>query len=186
MHRGKPALSESTHAHKAEAPKRIAVHVLTVSDTRTVETDKSGKLIKEFLEGAGHDVAGHEIVPDEPDEIRAVLERGIADAAVDAIIITGGTGIGPRDRTVEVVDALLDRTMPGFGELFRMLSYEEIGAATILSRATAGVAGTDRGFGTIVIATPGSSGAVRLAMDKIVIPELGHMLREIRNTGKKR
>ncbi|MCA9771647.1 MAG: molybdenum cofactor biosynthesis protein MoaB [Myxococcales bacterium] len=174
-------MSTSTHEHKKEAPKSVAVYVLTVSDTRTVETDKSGALIKELLVGAGHRVSGHEIVPDEADEIRAALMRQIAHEETEAIVITGGTGIGPRDVTIEVVDSLLDKRMPGFGELFRVLSYEEIGAATVLSRATGGVAG-----GTIVLATPGSSGAVRLAMSKIILPELAHMIREIRNVGKKR
>lgn len=174
-------MSASTQEHKREAPKAVRVYVLTVSDTRTVETDKSGLLIKELLAGAGHEAVGHEIVKDEPEQIRAVLEREIGNPATQAVVITGGTGIGPRDQTIEVVDGLLDKPMPGFGELFRMLSYEEIGAATVLSRATGGVAG-----GTIVLATPGSSGAVRLAMEKIILPELPHMIREITNLGKRR
>ncbi len=159
--------------HKADAPRRVTAFVLTVSDTRTESTDTSGRAIDELLLGAGHHVAGRAIVNDDPEQIRAAIERQLSVPAVQVVITTGGTGITSRDSTYEVVSALLQKRIDGFGELFRMLSYDEIGSAAMLSRAVAGLAS-----GRIVIALPGSEAAVRLAMEKLVIPELGHMVRE--------
>ncbi|MFT9850190.1 MogA/MoaB family molybdenum cofactor biosynthesis protein [Aneurinibacillus sp. REN35] len=161
--------------HKKEAPKQVGCMIITVSDTRTEETDKSGQLIRKFLEEAGHHVARYAIVKDEREAIARAIEAGAEDANVQAILLNGGTGIAKRDVTYEVVASVLTKELPGFGEIFRMLSYtEDIGSAAILSRAIAGVY-KDRA----VFSMPGSSGAVRLAMSKLVIPELGHVLREI-------
>ena len=148
---------------------------MTVSDTRTEETDRGGGAIVELLAQAGHDVAAKTIVPDDPDRVRDAVQAGIGAADVDVVITTGGTGITRRDGTYEVVSALLEKRIDGFGELFRALSFQEIGPAAMLSRACAGLAG-----GTIVISVPGSEHAVRLAMTKLIIPELGHMVREAR------
>ena len=168
-----PEEQMSTHEHKREAPAVVGCFVLTVSDTRTVETDKSGKAMVEYLEQAGQQVVGHAIVKDEPGEIRETVSHQIDDPDTDVVLITGGTGLGSRDRTPETLAPLLEKQMPGYGELFRMLSYAEIGAAAMLSRALAGVARQ-----TVIIVTPGSTGAVRLAMEKLIIPELGHLVRE--------
>jgi molybdopterin adenylyltransferase len=165
----------STAAHRKEAPASVAVHVITVSDTRTVETDTSGHAIADLLERAGHRIHGRQILKDEPDQVAAAVARAVADPQVDAVITTGGTGITSRDSTFEAIDGLLEKRLAGFGELFRMLSYQEIGAAAMLTRATAGLTG-----GTIVIALPGSEHAVRLGMERLVLPELGHLVREAR------
>jgi molybdopterin adenylyltransferase len=165
----------STQEHKAEAPKRVGCMVITVSDTRTEETDKSGKLMKELLEEAGHATILYRIVKDEPAEVEAAIEAGIAHPEVQVILLNGGTGISPRDNTFEAVSGLLEKEMPGFGELFRMLSYtEDIGSAAMLSRA---IAGTRQG--KAIFSTPGSTGAVRLAMTRLIVPELGHVVREL-------
>lgn len=160
--------------HKAAAPRSIGCWVLTISDTKTPETDTSGKLIRELLTGAGHTVAGSEIVRDEPAEVQRVIRDACGNAAVQAVIMTGGTGITSRDSTFEAVEALLDKRLTGFGELFRFLSYQEIGAAAMLSRAQAGVC-----RGRILFSLPGSPNACRLAMEKLIIPELGHLVREV-------
>lgn len=149
----------------------MACVVITVSDTRAPETDTSGRAIADLLEGAGHRVVERALVRDDPDAIGLLVERSLARADVDVVITTGGTGIGPRDGTIEVVERLLDKRLDGFGELFRALSYEEIGAAAMLSRACAGLA-----RGRILVALPGSEPAVRLAMTKLLLPELGHMV----------
>lgn len=147
--------------------------MLTVSDTRTLDTDTSGRAIAELLAGAGHAVAERAMVRDEPAEIGAALERWLGRGDLDAVITTGGTGIASRDGTVEVVERLLEKRLDGFGELFRMLSYQAIGAAAIMSRACAGLA-----RGRILIALPGSQAAVRLAMEKLVLPEIAHMVQQ--------
>ena len=151
------------------------VSVLSVSDSRSLASDVSGKLIQEKLEQKGHRVSARELVQDEPDAIRREVLRAIARPDVDALIITGGTGVSSRDSTPETVEPLLDKVLTGFGELFRMLSFEEIGAAAMLSRALAGTA-----RGTAVFVTPGSSGAVRLAMDRLILPELAHLVSQLR------
>lgn len=168
-------MSESTREHRAAAPSSLRLAVMTVSDTRTLETDTSGALILEMAEGEGHRVAERVIIPDEPERMRPILERWRDDPALDAILITGGTGISPRDFTYETVSALLTKPLPGYGELFRMLSYAEIGAACLLSRAVGGLMGR-----VAVMVMPGSRAAVRLAMEKIILPELPHVVREAR------
>ena len=163
----------SYEAHKRltrERPVRCAV--LTVSDTRTEATDKSGALMRSRLTEAGHEVVAYRILPDEPARITAWLDEWAGEA--EALLLNGGTGISRRDTTYEAVAARLEKTLPGFGELFRMLSYEEIGAGAMLSRAVAGVY-----RGALVFSTPGSTGAVRLALDRLILPELNHLVREL-------
>ncbi|GAA0380372.1 MogA/MoaB family molybdenum cofactor biosynthesis protein [Bacillus horti] len=165
----------SVSKHKKEAPSQVKCMVITVSDTRTEETDKSGKLMKELLSEKGHVVSQYEIVPDEPTLIRQAVYTGLEDEEVQVILLNGGTGIAKRDTTVETLQKLLEKEMPGYGEIFRYLSYvEDIGSAAILSRAIAGTV-----QGKAVFSTPGSSGAVRLAMNRIILPELGHVVREL-------
>lgn len=165
----------SVQEHKAHAPEKVACMVITVSDTRTETTDKSGQLMHQLLTEAQHQVSLYKIVKDEPQEIISAINEGIADPHTDVILLNGGTGISPRDNTYESVRQLLEKELPGFGELFRYLSYvEDIGSAAMLSRAIAGVY-----RGKAVFSTPGSTGAVRLAMNKLIIPELGHIVREL-------
>ena len=159
--------------HKALAPSSVRCVILTVSDTRTEATDSSGRAIADLLTEAGHVVAGRAIVKDDPDLVRGTLERQLARADVQAIITTGGTGITSRDGTYEVVAGLLQKRLDGFGELFRMLSFEQIGPAAMMSRACAGLVA-----GRIVVSLPGSEAAVRLAMERLVIPELGHLVQQ--------
>ena len=159
--------------HKAEAPKSVRCYVLTVSDTRTEENDTSGRAIADLLSAAGHTVAARAIVKDDPDSVRATIARQLASGDVQAIITTGGTGITSRDSTFEAVDALLEKRLDGFGELFRMLSFEQIGPAAMMSRASAGLAA-----GKIVVSLPGSEAAVRLAMERLLLPELGHLVQQ--------
>jgi molybdenum cofactor biosynthesis protein B len=160
--------------HRASAPATVSCFVLTVSDTRTPETDTGGAVIRELLTGAGHTVVASRIVRDEPHEVARVVRAACADARVQVVILTGGTGITARDSTFEAVEGLLDKRLPGFGELFRVLSYEQVGAAAMLSRAQMGVHA-----GRIVVSLPGSPGACRLALEKLVLPELGHLVREV-------
>lgn len=165
----------STEEHRREAPKTVNCFVVTVSDTRTIETDKSGAIIKDLLQKANYTVADYKIVKDEMTSIKETIQSAARRDDVEAIIINGGTGIAKRDVTYEVVASLLQKEMPGFGEIFRYLSYvEDIGPAAILSRAIAGVYENKA-----IFSIPGSSGAVRLAMNKLIIPELGHVMREI-------
>jgi molybdopterin adenylyltransferase len=159
--------------HKAEAPQSVRCYVLTVSDTRTEENDTSGRAIADLLSAAGHTVAARAIVKDDPASVRATIERQLASSDVHAIITTGGTGITSRDSTFEAVDALLEKRLDGFGELFRMLSFEQIGPAAMMSRASAGLAA-----GKIVVSLPGSEAAVRLAMERLLLPELGHLVQQ--------
>jgi molybdenum cofactor biosynthesis protein B len=163
------------HQHHAGPRRAVACVVLTVSDTRTLETDGSGRRIRELLEAAGHRIVGHAIVPDEPPRIRAELSTLLARDDVEAVIVNGGTGLAPRDTTYEVVCGLLEKQLDGFGELFRMLSYQQVGAAAMLSRAAAGVAGR-----TVIVSLPGAPAAVELAMQKLVVPVLGHMVHLVR------
>lgn len=166
--------SPSVEEHRKESPRNVKVAVLTISDTRSKDEDRSGELIRQNLTWRGHEVAAYEIVPDEPDRIRETLTAWIADDAVEAIITNGGTGIAGRDNTYETISGLLEKRLDGFGEIFRMLSFAEIGAAAMLSRAIAGVSGK-----TAIFSTPGSSNAVKLAMEKLIGPELGHVVHEI-------
>jgi len=165
----------SSHEHRRDAPAAISVHIVTVSDTRTLETDTSGRLIASLLGEGGHRVAGRTLLKDEPDDVRRTIIALVDDAAIDVVITTGGTGITSRDSTFEAIDALLEKRLAGFGELFRMLSYQEIGAAAMLSRAIAGLTGR-----TVILVLPGSEHAVKLALEKLVLPELGHLVREAR------
>ena len=157
------------------APGHVRVFVLTVSDTRTEINDSSGATIVDAVKAAGHHVTGKAIEKDEPARVTELLRHQSANADVDAIITTGGTGLTSRDSTYEAIDALLTKRLPGFGELFRMLSYQDIGSAAMMSRACAGTIGT-----VVVIALPGSEKAVRLAMNKLVIPELTHLVQQAR------
>lgn len=161
--------------HKAEAPQSVSCFIVTVSDTRTDETDASGRAIAELLTASGHQIAGRAIVRDDPALVRSTIERQLAYKAAQVIITTGGTGITSRDSTIEAIDALLEKRLEGFGELFRMLSYQDIGPAAMLSRACAGTIRT-----TAVFSLPGSEKAVRLAMAKLIVPELGHIVRELK------
>ena len=161
----------TVHAHHAKAKHAVGCAIVTVSDTRTPETDTSGTCIRALLEEAGHRVLSYVILPDEPGRIRAHLEELLALDAVEAVIVNGGTGLAPRDTTYEAIVQLLDKRLDGFGELFRSLSYQAIGSAAMLSRAVAGVA-----RGRVVASLPGSTNAVELAMTKLLVPELGHMV----------
>jgi molybdenum cofactor biosynthesis protein B len=167
--------SPSAKQHQAAAPASVACAVLTVSDTRTLTDDKSGALIVDLLTAAGHRVAERAIVRDEPTDVAAFVAKLTASNAVEAILITGGTGIAARDQTPEALRGLFAKELPGFGELFRMLSYQEIGPAAMLSRAIGGVIGT-----TVVLLMPGSTAAVRLAVEKLILPELGHLVEHSR------
>ena len=166
--------SESTEEHRSAAHDPVGFAVLTVSDTRTVEDDASGRLIREHLGFRGHKPVAYEIVPDDGDQIQAVLDVWLADDSIQAIVLNGGTGIAGRDVTYPIIRSLIEKEMPGFGEIFRMLSWQEVGAASMLSRAVAGVAGN-----TVIFSLPGSQNAVRLAMEKLIGPELGHVVLEI-------
>jgi len=161
------------HPHRRQALPAVPCWVVTVSDTRTPETDTGGALVAELLAAGGHPLAGREIVPDDPERIRGALESALGREGVRAVVLTGGTGVAPRDVTPDSVEPLLERVVPGFGELFRMLSYAEIGSAALLSRALAGIAA-----GRVVLVLPGSRGAIRLALEKLVLPELGHLAAE--------
>jgi molybdenum cofactor biosynthesis protein B len=173
-------LSESVHQHREAAPEIVRVAVLTISDTRTSETDTGGDVVEETMRGAGHEVVAREIVRDEATSIRTALVDLLARPEVDAVVTTGGTGISGRDTTYEVVERMVEKRLDGFGELFRMLSYEEIGAAAILSRALAGAVGTK-----FVASLPGSRNAVRLGMEKLLVPEIAHIVFELRKHQEK-
>ena len=159
--------------HRAAAPTSVRCYVLTISDSRTEATDTSGRAIQDLLSGKGHQVTGRQILPDDPARVRAALRAQLANPDVQAILTTGGTGISSRDNSYEAIDSLLEKRLTGFGELFRALSYQEIGAAAILSRACAGTS-----QGKVILSVPGSEHAVRLAMTKLILPELGHLVRE--------
>jgi molybdenum cofactor biosynthesis protein B len=160
---------EGTQAHRGEAKRFTSMRaaVLTVSDSRTLETDESGRYLREALTGAGHTVPVTGLLPNDESQVRARLEQWLRRDDLDLIVITGGTGLGSRDRTIEVVRPMLEKEMPGFGELFRMLSYQKVGTSTIQSRAAAGVAG-----GTYLFALPGSPGACKDAWDDILVHQL--------------
>jgi molybdenum cofactor biosynthesis protein B len=167
-------MSQALSDHKAQAPASVGCYVLTVSDTRTPETDTSGRAIRELLADAGHRVVESAIVRDDPDDVTARVKAALDDTRVQAVITTGGTGVTSRDGTFEAVDRLLDKRLDGFGELFRMLSYGEIGAAAMMSRATAGTTGPKA-----IFVLPGSENAVRLAMTRLIVPELAHVVQQV-------
>ncbi|MCP3025436.1 molybdenum cofactor biosynthesis protein B [Halobacillus sp. A5] len=165
----------SVEQHKQDAPSTIRCMIITVSDTRTIETDRSGNYIASELIKGDHEIIDHLIVQDDSLKIKAAVRHGLEREDVDVILTNGGTGIAERDVTIETVTPLFDKEIPGFGELFRMLSYtEDIGSAAILSRAAAGVADH-----TAIFLMPGSSGAVKLAMNKLILPEVPHIVREV-------
>jgi molybdopterin adenylyltransferase len=164
---------DAVSSHKADAPAAVRVFVLTISDTRTDATDTGGAAIVEALTAAGHTVTGRKILKDDPGPVAEAVRK--ATVTADVIITTGGTGITSRDSTYEALSGLLEKRLDGFGELFRMLSYQEIGAAAMLSRACAGTIRR-----TAVFSLPGSEKAVRLAMAKLIVPELGHVVRELK------
>ncbi|MBD1852386.1 MogA/MoaB family molybdenum cofactor biosynthesis protein [Leptolyngbya sp. GB1-A1] len=158
--------------HPDKQPIAVTCAVITVSDTRTPETDRSGQLIQELLQQAGHSIADYILIPDEPDQIQTHLQRLSQRSEIQAIIFSGGTGIAPRDTTYDAIEQQLDKILPGFGELFRFLSYQEIGSRAMASRAVAGVCGSQ-----LIFSLPGSTNAVKLAMEKLILPELGHLVR---------
>ena len=161
--------------HRAASPFSVRCAVLTISDTRTFETDAGGTAIVSLLEAHGHAIVARALVKDDPSAVQDWIQQQRSRDEVDAILTTGGTGVAQRDNTHEAIMAMLDKPISGFGELFRMLSFQEIGAAAMLSRACAGISQC-----RVVIAMPGSENAVRLAMDKLVLPEIGHLVREAR------
>jgi molybdenum cofactor biosynthesis protein B len=165
--------------HRAEGPRSVRLGVVTASDTRGESEDESGTFLRSAAAAAGHEVAFYRLVKDEPAAIRGALADAAA-AGADAVLVNGGTGIAGRDRTYEAVAGLLEKRIDGFGELFRMLSFQEIGSAAMLSRALAGV-----WQGRAVFSMPGSLAAVKLAWARLVGPELGHVLREIRKDAGK-
>jgi molybdenum cofactor biosynthesis protein B len=164
----------SVAEHKEKGKKSIRCYVITVSDTRDETSDTSGQTIQSCLSAQGHQTSGYRIVKDEPVQIEALLNQALASPEVDAVIVNGGTGIAPRDGTFEVVSRLLEKKLDGFGEIFRYLSYLDIGSAAMMSRAAAGTA-----RGKVLISLPGSKGAVSLAMEKLILPELGHMVSQL-------
>lgn len=168
-------MKSTVQEHQARGPQHLTLAVVTVSDTRTVETDTSGALIVRLAEEAGHRVVDRAIVPDEPDRMRPLLLSYRDRGNLHAVLMTGGTGISPRDQTFETVSALLTKPLPGYGELFRMLSYAEIGPACLLSRAVGGLMGE-----IALFVMPGSRAAVELAMTKVILPELAHVVAEAR------
>ena len=168
--------SSSTQEHRRSAEKLAAIRVavLTISDTRTPETDKSGALIQELLRDEGHEVVYYEVLRDEPLDIKERVFSLCQRPDVQAVLLNGGTGISPRDGTFEALESILLKSLRGFGELFRMLSWAEVGSAAMLSRATAGICGT-----AIVFSMPGSTNAVGLAMRSLILPELRHLVFEL-------
>ncbi|SFS48787.1 molybdenum cofactor biosynthesis protein B [Paenibacillus sp. 453mf] len=165
----------SVQEHRNEAPETVQCMVITVSDTRTKDTDTGGQLMQQLLRDAGYTVVDDIIIPDDTPTIQSVIHQAVIRDDIEAILLTGGTGISPRDNTYEAVHSLLDKELPGFGEIFRYLSFaEDIGTAAILSRAVAGVIGSKA-----IFSMPGSTGAVKLAITRIIAPELGHVMREI-------
>lgn len=169
------ATSTSTQQHREIAAEQgpVSVAIVTVSDSRTPETDTNAAFLREQLEDDGNSIAAYQIIKDEPDQVSDVLDK-MSDTDAQIIIFNGGTGIAPRDTTYDVLNRKLEKTLPGFGELFRMFSYDQVGAAAMLSRATAGVY-----RGKVIISTPGSNAAVRLAWEKLIGPELEHLAWEV-------
>jgi molybdenum cofactor biosynthesis protein B len=167
-------VSDAPLEHKAHAPASVGCFVLTVSDTRTPETDTSGRAIRSLLEHAGHTVTAHAIVNDEPAQVTSAVRAQLADDRTHVIITTGGTGVSSRDGTFEAVNALFEKRLDGFGEIFRMLSFQEIGSAAMMSRATAGTVARKA-----IFVLPGSENAVRLAMTRLIVPELGHVVQQL-------
>lgn len=171
---GGPHAQPSHITHKAQGTLSLGCVVITCSDSRTRDTDTSGKLICHLLKSQGHTIVDYQILKDEPADITKHLQQTIQQATSHIVIINGGTGISRRDSTFEAVDGFLEKRLDGFGELFRYLSYKDIGSAAMLSRATAGIRGQH-----VIFSIPGSQGAVRLAMEKLILPEMGHLVGEL-------
>ncbi|HYO12814.1 MAG TPA: molybdenum cofactor biosynthesis protein B [Thermoanaerobaculia bacterium] len=169
--------SVSVEQHRSLAPAALGFAVVTVSDSRTTADDTSGQALRDLALGAGHRVEGSRLVPDDVAAIRAALREMLALPGVDVVVLTGGTGFSPRDVTLDAAGPLLEKPVEGFGELFRMLSYSQVGAAAMLSRAAAGLIG-----GQAVFLLPGSPKAVTLAMEKLILPEAGHLLGQARRS----
>jgi len=163
----------SVQSHREDAPRSVRIALVTISDSRTPDTDTAGQAGKALIAAAGHALGDYRIVRDEPEEVRALVQSLVRDH--DVVVTCGGTGITARDSTFEALSALMSKQLPGFGELFRALSYAEIGAAAMLSRAVGGLVGN-----TVVFCCPGSTAAVSLALGKLVLPEAGHLVREAR------
>lgn len=163
--------------HRRAAPAGVAVALLTISDTRTAATDTSGDLAERLLTSAGNRIVARGLVADDPALVGAWVRAALARGDCDAVVTSGGTGISPRDRTHEALAALIDRRLDGFGELFRALSFQEIGSAAMLSRAVGGIAA-----GRILFCLPGSTNAVQLALTRLILPELGHLVAELRKS----
>ena len=166
-------MSDSVTQYKADAPQSLGCAVITVSDSRTLQTDTGGQSVVDALTRAGHTLVERQIIPDEPNRMRPLVVALAHRDDVHAILLTGGTGISQRDQTYETITGLLTKQLPGYGELLRMLSYQDVGPAALLSRAVGGLLGTK-----VVLTMPGSTAAVRLVMEKIVLPELPHLVRE--------
>jgi molybdopterin adenylyltransferase len=160
--------------HPDAQPIAVRCAVITISDSRSPETDRSGQLIQQLLQASGHQILDYVLIPDEPSQIKTHLQLLGQQSDLEAILLNGGTGIAPRDTTYDAVEQLLDKTLPGFGELFRWLSYSEIGSRAMASRAIAGVF-----QGKLLFSLPGSSNAVRLALEKLILPELTHLTRQL-------
>ena len=164
--------------HQRAGDNPVTVAIVTVSDTRTPETDKNKAYIEGRMAELGHRVAAYRLIKDEPEQVAGALDELAAMPNVQLILFNGGTGISPRDTTYDVISRMLEKTLPGFGELFRLLSYEEIGPAAMMSRATAGVY-----RGTFVVSMPGSSNAVKTALEKLILPEINHLAWEVKREG---
>jgi len=160
--------------HPDTEPVSLGYAVITVSDTRSPETDRSGQLIQQLLQTAGHQARDYAILKDEPDAIQAYVKALVHRSDLQVVILNGGTGIAPRDTTYDAIERLLDKTLPGFGEIFRWLSYQEIGSRAMASRAVAGVCQSK-----LIFSLPGSSNAVRLAIEKLILPELAHLVKQL-------
>ncbi|RCK81307.1 MAG: Molybdenum cofactor biosynthesis protein MoaB [Candidatus Ozemobacter sibiricus] len=164
----------SHHEHEAEAPRHLRIGILTLSDTRDAATDRSGSLLQDLFRQAGHEIVRYAVIREDPATIEATLRTWLSEP-LDVIVTNGGTGLTSRDGTIEVARRLMQKELEGFGELFRLVSYHQIGPAAMLSRATAGLAA-----GRILICLPGSTKAVRLAATRLILPQVGHMVREAR------
>jgi molybdenum cofactor biosynthesis protein B len=168
-------MSQVVEQHRSQAPQSLRIAVMTISDTRTLATDTSGAFILELAQAAGHRIVDRTLIADASDQIRTILEAYRDSSDLDAVLITGGTGISPRDQTIEIVSEVLTKLLPGYGELFRMLSFAEIGPAAMLSRAVGGLMGK-----MVVMVMPGSKNAVELAMTRLILPELPHIVQQAR------
>ena len=167
------------HEHRSNSPRQVSIYVVTLSDTRDEMHDASGDAICKALRDAGQAVCGRTILREDAKTLRAGITKLLQREDIDAVVINGGTGIAPRDRAFDILSDLYDRPLPGFGELFRALSYAEIGSAALASRASAGVA-----HGKLLFSVPGSLGAVRLALDRLIVPELAHLVGELRRAAE--